>query len=249
MLDLIWWSDDKHTLNKILPTRGLTPPPHTHTHTHKYNSLFGMPFFGPCHCFFVLFFPPLHYTLSKSLGMEHTEFYLVNSLNSSWASNIMGPNTYPVPNMSSLVTEMPELPTVPWACLCRIRHNCISRDFKLDRSLRILRQRQLIVGKIELRYGLMVPTGRVLKLNWTPASSLGTSPAQPRKDTRALQSWRRRKLKNSLALCFLAIMATFLYSEGKNISCLQYKSLQARSYADLASLTPKEPPFTALCVF
>ena len=92
----------------------------------------------------------------------------------------MGPNTCPVPNVSSLMTEMSELPTVPWACLCRIGHNCISRDLKYARSLRVLRQRQLIVGKIELQYGLMVPTGRVLKLNWTPASSLWTSPAQER---------------------------------------------------------------------
>ena len=65
----------------------------------------------------------------------------------------MGPNTYPMPYMSSLVTEMPELPTVPWACLCNIRHNCISPDLQFDRSLRVLRQRQLIVGKIELQYG------------------------------------------------------------------------------------------------
>ena len=74
-------------------------------------------------------------------------------------------------------------------------------------------------------------------------------PAQPRRDTRALQSWRRRKLKNSLVQCFLAIMATFLYYEGKNISCLQYKSLQKRSYTHLATLTPRDPPSPAFCLF
>ena len=161
-----------------------------------------MSFFGPCHCFFVLFFPPLHYTLSKSFSIEHTVFYLVNSLNSSWASNNMGQNTYPVPNMSSLVTEMPEIPTVPWSCLCNIRHNCISPDLQFDRSLRVLRQRQLIVGKIELQYGLMVPTGRVLKLNWTPASSLGPSPAQERHPRIAiLTSSQTQKFACSMFSC------------------------------------------------
>ena len=114
----------------------------------------------------------------------------------------MGPNTYPMPYMSSLVTEMPELPTVPWACLCNIRHNCISPDLQFDRSLRVLRQRQLIVGKIELQYGLMVPTGRVLKLNWTPASSLGTSPAQERHPRIAiLTSLQTQKFACSMFSC------------------------------------------------
>ena len=44
-------------------------------------------------------------------------------------------------------------------------------------------------------------------------------------------------------------MATFLYYEGKNISCLQYKSLQKRSYTHLATLTPRDPPSPAFCLF
>ena len=145
----------------------------------------------------------------------------------------MGPNTCPVPNVSSLVTEMSELPTAPWACLRRIGHNCISRDLKYARSLRVLRQRQLIVGKIELQYGLMVPTGRMLKLNWTPASSLRTSPAQERHPRIAiLTSSQAQKIACSMFSCNYG--DSFLYSEGKNISCLQYKSLQKRSYTHLA---------------
>ena len=130
----------------------------------------------------------------------------------------------------------------------RIRHNCISWYLKFDRSLTVLRQRQLIVGKIELQYGMMVPTGRVLKLNWTPASSLGTSPAQERHPRIAiLTSSQAQKIACSMFSCNYG--DSFLYSEGKNISCLQYKSLQKRSYTHLATLTPRDPPSPAFCLF
>ena len=206
-----------------------------------------MPFFGPCHCFFVLFFPP-------------AIIPWVNLLVWSILCFIWSIHSIQVEHQIIWVqTHIQCLIWVLWWQKCLSYQQCrglacVGLDTIAFHQICNLTDLSEFLGKDNWLLERLS-----CSMDWwcrqdecwssTGPRHLLCGPAQPRRDTRALQSWRRCKLKKSLVQCFLAIMATFLYSEGKNISCLQYKSLQKRSYTHLASLTPKEPPFHCLmCV-